>query len=82
MPPTSRIVAEGLTFDDVLMVPGPSAVHPTDAELGTRLTEDIQLNIPVISAAMDTVTESYLAKALAQEGGIGVIHRTNASAIW
>lgn len=75
MPPTSPIVGEGLTFDDVLMIPAASSVHPTDVELKTQLTRDIQLNIPVISAAMDTVTESELAKALAQEGGIGVIHR-------
>ncbi|NNE42670.1 MAG: IMP dehydrogenase, partial [Gemmatimonadetes bacterium] len=57
------------------MIPAASSVHPTDVELGTQLTRDIRLNIPVISAAMDTVTESELAKALAQEGGIGVIHR-------
>jgi IMP dehydrogenase len=75
VPPSSRIIGEGLTFDDVLLVPGPSSVHPTDADLRTRLTAGIELNIPVISAAMDTVTESRLAKALAQEGGIGVIHR-------
>ncbi|HMB71305.1 MAG TPA: IMP dehydrogenase [bacterium] len=75
MPPSSRIIGEGLTFDDVLLVPGPSSVHPTDVDLRTRLTAGIHLNIPVISAAMDTVTESRLAKALAQEGGIGVIHR-------
>jgi len=73
--PSNRIVAEGLTFDDVLLVPGPSSVHPRDVDLRTRLTADIELNIPVISAAMDTVTEAELAKALAQEGGIGVIHR-------
>ena len=75
MPPSSRIVGEGLTFDDVLLVPGPSSVHPQEVELSTRLTPDISLNVPVISAAMDTVTESRLAKALAQEGGLGVIHR-------
>ncbi|HEY7727245.1 MAG TPA: IMP dehydrogenase, partial [Candidatus Eisenbacteria bacterium] len=75
VPPSSRLIGEGLTFDDVLLVPGPSSVHPTDVDLRTRLTAGIELNIPVISAAMDTVTESRLAKALAQEGGMGVIHR-------
>jgi len=73
--PSSRIVGEGLTFDDVLLVPGPSSVHPQDVELRTWLTPEIQLNIPVLSAAMDTVTESRLATALAREGGMGVIHR-------
>ena len=75
MNPSTRFVGEGLTFDDVLLVPGPSSVHPKDCDLRTRLTADIVLNIPVLSAAMDTVTESGLAKALAQEGGLGVIHR-------
>jgi IMP dehydrogenase len=73
--PSTRIVGEGLTFDDVLLIPGPSSVHPQEVVLRTRLTREIELNIPLISAAMDTVTESRLAKALAQEGGIGVIHR-------
>jgi IMP dehydrogenase len=72
--PSTRFV-EGLTFDDVLLIPGPSSVHPKDTDLRTRLTEDIELNIPLVSAAMDTVTESRLAKALAQEGGLGVVHR-------
>jgi IMP dehydrogenase len=72
---STRFVGEGLTFDDVLLVPGPSSVHPKDADLRTKLTADITLNIPVLSAAMDTVTEATLAKALAQEGGLGVIHR-------
>ncbi len=75
MHPSTRLVGEGLTFDDVLLVPGPSSVHPKDVDLRTRLTADITLNIPVLSAAMDTVTESGLAKALAQEGGLGVVHR-------
>ncbi|HET9886407.1 MAG TPA: IMP dehydrogenase, partial [bacterium] len=75
MSPQSRIVGEGLTFDDVLLVPGPSSVHPRDVDLRTRLTATIELNLPILSAAMDTVTEANLAKALAQEGGIGVIHR-------
>ena len=64
-----------LTFDDVLLAPGLSEVHPNDVALGTRLTRDIGLNIPLVSAAMDTVTEAELAIALAQEGGIGVIHK-------
>ncbi len=64
-----------LTFDDVLLAPGLSEVHPNDVDLGTRLTRKIGLNIPLVSAAMDTVTEAELAIALAQEGGIGVIHK-------
>ncbi|MEM9281080.1 MAG: IMP dehydrogenase [Verrucomicrobiota bacterium] len=65
----------GLSFDDVLLVPQRSAVLPTEVDVSTRLTADIPLNIPVVSSAMDTVTESELAIALAREGGIGVIHR-------
>ncbi len=68
-------MAEGLTFDDVLLVPGRSSVLPADVKLTTRLTRTVRLNIPVLSAAMDTVTEARLAIALAREGGIGVIHR-------
>ncbi len=64
-----------LTFDDVLIEPGYSTVHPNDVDLRTRLCRGIQLNIPILSAAMDTVTESRLAIALAQEGGLGVIHK-------
>ncbi len=64
-----------LTFDDVLLLPARSKVHPRDVDLRTRLTADIPLNIPVISAAMDTVTESRLAIAMAQQGGLGVIHK-------
>ena len=70
-----RIIEEALTFDDVLLVPAHSTVLPGDADLSTRATRDIQLNIPILSAAMDTVTESQLAIALAQEGGIGIIHK-------
>jgi IMP dehydrogenase len=66
---------EGLTFDDVLLVPGRSSVLPADVKLATRLTRTVRLNVPVVSAAMDTVTEARLAIALAREGGIGVIHR-------
>ncbi len=66
---------EGLTFDDVLLLPAESAVLPGDASTKTRLTAEISLNIPILSAAMDTVTEARLAIALAREGGLGVIHR-------
>ena len=68
-------IPTGLSFDDVLLVPQLSAVLPSDAHLATSLTENIQLNVPVVSAAMDTVSETELAIALAREGGIGVIHR-------
>ena len=70
-----RIIEEALTFDDVLLVPAHSTVLPHLAELKTQLTRDISLNIPLVSAAMDTVTESSLAIALAQEGGMGFIHK-------
>ena len=70
-----RIIEEALTFDDVLLVPAHSSVMPKDVDLSTRVTREIRLNIPLLSAAMDTVTESRLAIALAQEGGIGVIHK-------
>ncbi len=68
-------IPEGLTFDDILLVPAFSDVLPAEADTRTRLTRNIQLNIPVVSAAMDTVTEAHLAIALAQQGGIGFIHR-------
>ena len=70
-----RIIEEALTFDDVLLVPAHSTVLPKDVDLTTRVTRDIQLNVPILSAAMDTVTESQLAIALAQEGGLGIIHK-------
>jgi IMP dehydrogenase len=70
-----RIAKEALTFDDVLLQPGYSEVLPREVDLSTRLTAEITLNIPILSAAMDTVTEARLAIALAQEGGIGVIHK-------
>ena len=70
-----RISQEALTFDDVLLVPAKSEVLPNDAQLHTRLTRNIDLNIPIISAAMDTVTESKLAIAIAQEGGLGIVHK-------
>ena len=70
-----RISQEALTFDDVLLIPGYSEVLPKDVSLKTRLTRGIELNIPLLSAAMDTVTEARLAIAMAQEGGIGIIHK-------
>lgn len=70
-----RIISDALTFDDVLLVPAYSNILPKDVDLSTRLTTKIKLNIPLISAAMDTVTESKLAIAMAQLGGIGVIHK-------
>ena len=70
-----RIIEEALTFDDVLLVPAHSSVMPKDVDLTTKVTRNIQLNVPILSAAMDTVTESRLAIALAQEGGLGIIHK-------
>lgn len=70
-----RIAQDALTFDDVLLVPGYSEVLPNQVSLKTRLTRGIQLNTPVISAAMDTVTEARLAIAIAQEGGLGIVHK-------
>ena len=70
-----RLLQKALTFDDVLLVPAHSAILPRDVSLSTRLTRNITLNLPLISAAMDTVTESRLAIALAQEGGIGILHK-------
>ncbi|MBN1125371.1 MAG: IMP dehydrogenase [Sedimentisphaerales bacterium] len=70
-----KIIAKGITFDDVLLIPARSDFVPSQADTTTRLTNNIQINIPLLSAAMDTVTESALAIALAQEGGIGIIHK-------
>jgi IMP dehydrogenase len=70
-----RLVRKALTFDDVLLVPAHSNVLPREVSLATQLTRSIRLNIPLVSAAMDTVTESRLAIALAQEGGMGIIHK-------
>ena len=71
-----RIAQEALTFDDVLLIPGYSEVTAKDVSIKTQLTRGISLNIPLISAAMDTVTESRLAISIAQEGGIGIIHKS------
>lgn len=72
---SDKIEREGLTFDDVLLIPGKSDVLPNDVDTSTQLTKNIRLNIPLVSAAMDTVTEARLAVALAQEGGMGVVHK-------
>ncbi|MHC4389007.1 MAG: IMP dehydrogenase [Planctomycetota bacterium] len=71
----NKIIAEGITFDDVLLIPAKSDFIPSQAETSTQLTNNIKINIPIVSAAMDTVTEAALAIALAQEGGIGIIHK-------
>ncbi|VEJ35575.1 Inosine-5'-monophosphate dehydrogenase [Aedoeadaptatus ivorii] len=70
-----KFFGEGLTFDDVLLMPGYSEVLPNEVDLGTQITEKIHLNIPIMSAGMDTVTESQMAIAMAREGGIGIIHK-------
>ncbi len=72
---TQKIVAEGITFDDVLLIPAQSDFLPSQSNTSTHLTRNVQINIPIVSAAMDTVTESALAIALAQEGGVGIIHK-------
>jgi len=72
---SQKFFGEGLTFDDVLLMPGYSQVLPRDANIQTRLTKDITLNVPLLSAAMDTVTEASLAMALAREGGLGILHK-------
>jgi len=75
-----RILEEALTFDDVLLVPAHSTILPREVSLTTRLTRQIELNIPILSAAMDTVTEARLAITLAQEGGIGIVHKNMTAA--
>ncbi|HVT86552.1 MAG TPA: IMP dehydrogenase [Chitinophagaceae bacterium] len=72
---SSKFFGEGLTFDDVLLIPGYSQVLPRDVDITTKLTKDIRLNVPMLSAAMDTVTEANLAIALAREGGLGILHK-------
>ena len=72
---STRVIAEGLTYDDVLLLPAYSEVLPRDVDMTSRFSRNIEINIPIVSAAMDTVTESALAIAMAQEGGIGVIHK-------
>ena len=70
-----RVRQKALTFDDVLLIPARSDVLPRDVSLATQLTRNIRLNLPLVSAAMDTVTEASLAITLAQEGGIGIVHK-------
>ena len=70
-----RILAEALTYDDVYLVPGHSIVLPRDVDTSARFTRNLRLNIPIVSAAMDTVTEARLAITMAQNGGIGIIHK-------
>ena len=72
---SSKIITEGLTFDDVLLVPAYSQILPKDVNISSMLTKNIQLNVPMLSAAMDTVTEASLAIAMAREGGLGVLHK-------
>src|SRR3978361_489813 len=71
----TKILHDGITFDDVLLIPARSDFIPSDADTHTRLTRSIELNIPLLSAPMDTVTEAALAIALAQEGGVSIIHK-------
>jgi IMP dehydrogenase len=73
--PSDTDLATALTFDDILLVPQHSTVLPTQVDVSSRLTRNIRLNVPLLSAAMDTVTESGLAIAMAQHGGLGVIHK-------
>lgn len=73
--PSAKFFGEGLTFDDVLLVPAFSQVLPRDVDISTQLTKEIRINLPMVSAAMDTVTEANLAIALAREGGIGILHK-------
>ena len=70
-----KIVYEGLTFDDVLLLPAQSAILPKAANLKTRLAGSVEINIPILSAAMDTVTDAAMAIAIAREGGVGIIHK-------
>ena len=71
----NKIIGEGLTYDDVLLVPAFSEILPREVNIQTKFTRNITINIPIVSAAMDTVTESAMAIAMAREGGIGVLHK-------
>ena len=73
--PNKIIVGEAITYDDVLLLPAKSSVLPRETDLRTKLTQHIELNIPLLSAAMDTVTEAEMAIAIAREGGIGILHK-------
>ena len=75
---SEKFTKEGLTFDDVLLVPAKSEVTPNMIDIKTNLTKTIQLNTPIMTAAMDTVTEARMAIAVAREGGIGIIHKNYA----
>src|SRR6266545_4948154 len=74
-PDLMRVIQKALTFDDVLLLPAHSRILPRDASLRSRLSRKLEINIPLVSAAMDTVTEARLAIAIAQEGGIGIVHK-------
>ncbi|MEC8323141.1 MAG: IMP dehydrogenase, partial [Bacteroidota bacterium] len=71
----SKIVGEGLTYDDVLLIPAYSEILPREVNITSKFSKNIELNVPIVSAAMDTVTESAMAIAIAREGGIGVLHK-------
>ena len=78
---SSKIQFEGFTYDDVLLVPNYSQVLPREVDITTKFTRNITLNVPIVSAAMDTVTESRMAIAIAREGGIGVLHKNMISCL-
>jgi len=71
----NKILGEGLTYDDVLLVPAFSEILPREVNIQSKFTRNISINVPIVSAAMDTVTESQMAIAMAREGGIGVLHK-------
>jgi IMP dehydrogenase len=71
----SRLIKEGLTFDDLLLIPGRSEILPNEVDVSTKLSRNVSLEIPIMSAGMDTVTETRMAIAVAREGGIGIIHK-------
>ena len=73
--PYKKIIGEAITYDDVLLLPAKSSILPRETDLRTKLTQHIELNIPLVSAAMDTVTEAEMAVAIAREGGIGILHK-------